>query len=481
MWSACAALDGTVSDEHGGRVGNVTLRAFHQATNRNYPLGPYWNLGFRYDSPSMSKRAGLLLFLAFAVLFLALNQGAYRGYFQDDEIDNLSWTPYLSPLDFLKGAITPQFQPNNFRPAGHYYFHAVEELAGLDFPVYVGVLQALHLCNVWLLWMLARRLGAAPFAAAAACFFFGIHMALFDDFWKPMYVFDVLCAGFCLLSIWCYTRERWVLSFAAFWLAYKSKELAVMLPVVLAAYELWYGKRRWKPLVAFFAVSLSFGVQGMWNNPNKDNDYTFRFTAAALAKTSVYYAGRIFLLPYLGFVAPAFALLARHRRTWFGLVMMGLFFVPMLFLPGRIYSAYCYLPFTGLAIALTGVAEALSPAALAIFLALWLPMDIHELRVRQRETLARDSEVRTWMSAVRRFAATREPVDAFVFDGAPAGFQRWGIEGALKYFYERGNLIVQSRDEAAANPLPTRRVALLTWDAVRKRLEITVSGAKALQ
>ena len=314
---------------------------------------------------SMSKRAGLLLFAAFAALFLTVNRDAYRGYFQDDEIDNLSWTPYLGPLDFLKGAATPQFQANNFRPVGHYYFHAVEEVAGLDFPVYVAVLHAFHLLNVWLLWLVARRLGAAPFAAAAACLFFGLHMALFDDFWKPMYIFDVLCATFCLLSLWCYASGRWVLSFAAFWLAYKSKEMAVMLPAVLLAFEFWFGKRRWKPLVPFFLVSLSFGVQGMLGNPNKDNDYTFRFTAAALAKTSVFYAGRIFLIPYLGFVVPAFAFLARNRRTWFGLAAMGLFLFPVLFLPGRMFSAYCYLPFTGLAIAITGLAESASPAALA--------------------------------------------------------------------------------------------------------------------
>ena len=76
-------------------------------------------------------------------------------------------------------------------------------------------------------------------------------------------------------------------------------------------------------------ASLSFGVQGMLGNPNHDNDYTFRFTAAALAKTSVFYAGRIFLIPYLGFVVPAFALLARNRRTWFGLADFKLMGVPV--------------------------------------------------------------------------------------------------------------------------------------------------------
>ena len=430
----------------------------------------------------MSKRAGLILFVAFAAVFLTVNRDAYRGYFQDDEIDNLSWAPYLGPLDFLKGAATPRFQANNFRPVGHYYFHAVEEIAGLDFPVYVAVLHAFHLLNVWMLWLVARRLGATPFATAAACLFFGLHMALFDNFWKPMYVFDVLCATFCLLSVWCYASERWVLSFAAFWLAYKSKELAVMLPLVLLTFEIWFGKRRWKPLAPFFLTSLSFGVQGILGNPNRDNDYTFRFTAAALAKTSVFYAGRVFLIPYLGFVVPAMAFLARGhvtsaRRTWFGLAAMGLFLFPVLFLPGRMFSGYCYLPFAGLAIALTGLAEAASPAALAVFLALWLPMDIHELRLRRRDTLANDDEVRTWMSAAGRFAGGKERVDAFVFSGAPAGFHQWGVEGALKYFYERSDLTVKPAGDAGAAALvATRRVALLNWDAARKRLDIAIRG-----
>ena len=426
----------------------------------------------------MSKRAGILLFVAFAALFLVLNHGAWQGYFQDDEIDNLSWTPYLSPLDFLKGVATPFFQPNNFRPVGHYYFHAVEELAGLRFPAYVAVIQAFHLLNVLLLWLVVRRLGAPPVAAAAACLFFGLHMALFDDFWKPMYVFDVLCSTLCLLSLWCYMRGRWLLSFAAFWLAYKSKELAVMLPVALAAWEWWFGQRRWARLAPFFLVSLSFGLQGMWSNPNRDNDYTFRFTPSALSSTAAFYAGRVFLLPYLGFVVPFFALLARNRRTWFGLAFMACFLLPLLFLPGRLFSAYCYLPFIGLAIALTGLTAAASPAALALFLVLWLPMDIRELRLRARETLARDAAIRAWMTGVRRFAAAGEQVDAFVFSGAPAGFQRWGIEGALKYYYERQDLKIRSSAEGGAGPVPPeRRVAVLDWDPARNRLDIAVRSS----
>ncbi len=37
--------------------------------------------------------------------------------------------------------------------------------------------------------------------------------------------------------------------------AYKAKELAVMLPVVLLAYEYWFGKRRFAVLIPFFCVA----------------------------------------------------------------------------------------------------------------------------------------------------------------------------------------------------------------------------------
>jgi len=259
-----------------------------------------------------------------------------------------------------------------------------------------------------------------------------------------------------------------VLSFVAFWLAYKSKELAVMLPVLLLCYEVWFGKRRWKPLVPFFLVALSFGVQSMVLNANRNSDYTFRFTWDALRSTAPFYAGRIFLVPYLGFAVPL--LLARNRRTWFGLAAMALFLFPMLFLPGRVFSAYCYLPLTGLAIALTGVAEATSAWAVVVFVLLMLPLDQRELRRNSRETLARGEEVRVWMGTVGRFASANPQVDTFVYVGAPRGFQGWGVAGAIKYFYKRGDLGIWPVGEAGA--AAGRHAAVLRWDHWRRRLEI---------
>src|ERR1039457_6955080 len=341
---------------------------------------------------SMSKRAGVACFLLLGALFAIVNRGAYKGFFTDDDFDHLSWTRNASVPMVIQGLLTPRFQPNNFRPAGHFFYHEEESLFGFDFPKYVAALHLLHLLNVWLVWLLARRLGARPLPAAAACVFFALHMGFFDAVWKPAYIFDVLCATFSLLSILSYARGSWILSFISFWLAYKAKELAVMLPFVLACYEIWFGSRKWKPLIPFFLASFSFGLQRLLLNPNHDNDYSFRFTAGALAETGVFYAGRVFLVPYLGFALPIALWFARNRRVRFGLAAMLLFFIPMLFLPGRIDTAYCYLPFAAVAIAFAGMAETAPIAVLAVFFLLWLPLDLHELRLQRRGILARSEQ-----------------------------------------------------------------------------------------
>jgi hypothetical protein len=246
-----------------------------------------------------------------------------------------------------------------------------------------------------------------------------------------------------------------------------------MLPLVLACYEFWFGRRRWLPLVPFFLVSLSFGVQGLLLNPNKDNDYTFRFTLPALSRTIPYYASRVFLLPWIGLMVLPAALLAGTRRAWFGMAMMVLLIFPLLFLPGRLFSAYCYVPFTGLAILLTGLAALDRPVLVAAFFLLWLPADYRALRAQRNVTLARDADVREWVTTVARFASAAPPVDAFVYSGTPDGFEHWGVEGALKYVFHRGDLTIRYIDDPGARDMLRHpRVALLAWDGAGHKLEI---------
>lgn len=270
----------------------------------------------------MSGRQRVLCYVCFVLLFLTLNRRSYQGYFQADDLDTLSWAPRLAPTRYLKAALSPRLQENKFRPVGHFFFYVGGSLFGFDFPKWAGLVQAIHLLNVMLLWLVIRQLGAAPVAAMTACLFWGLHMALFDAFWKPMYIFDVLCASFSLLAILFYRCEHWIGSFASFWLAYKAKELAVMLPLVLLASEYYFGAGSWKRraihLAPFFLVSLSFGLQAVLTSPHRNDAYTFRLTSHALKKTSAYYAGRVFLVPYLGFAVLLAGVVWRRKLIRFG-------------------------------------------------------------------------------------------------------------------------------------------------------------------
>ena len=81
----------------------------------------------------MSGRTGSILFLLWAAAFLTVNRAAYRGYFQDDDFNTLSWTRSSPVSEYVEAALTPLFLTNNFRPVGHFYFRVAERFFGLDF------------------------------------------------------------------------------------------------------------------------------------------------------------------------------------------------------------------------------------------------------------------------------------------------------------------------------------------------------------
>ena len=425
----------------------------------------------------MSWRTGLILFLALMALFLAVNRPAYKGYFTDDDFEHLSWTRQAPLGEFLIGLVTPKFQTNNFRPVGHLFYREEARLFGFDFHKYLAATHVLHFLNVWLLWLLARRLGAGPFAAAAGCVFFALHPGYFEAVWKPAYIFDILCATFSLASLLSYARGRWIASLVCFWLAYKAKELAVMIPLVLACYEFWYGKKRWKPLAPFFLVSTWFALQALILTPNtgEDNPYTFHFTLGALAVTGAFYAGRVFLLPYLGFAVPVAAWFSTNRRILFGTAAMILFFVPVLFLPGRMETAYCYLPFTGLAIALTGAAEMFHPAIVVAALLLFAPLEYRDLRMERREKLAKDDDARAWVAPWSKFAPGAGSVDTFFWNGTPDGFGGFGVESAIRCFYPGSGFHIRYYDRPPVS-MEGNRAVFLTWNESLHKLDIVSHG-----
>ncbi len=421
----------------------------------------------------MSLRRGLLLFAAMVLLFLLANRAAYKGYFSDDDLDNLVQTRGATSAQFAQGLVTPKLSEWNFRPVGHFYYKALGAAAGLNFRPYVFVLHALHIFNVWLVWLLLRRLGAEWTAATAGAAFFAFHMACFDAYWKPMFVFDVLCTAFLLATLLLYLRGHWLLALIPYWLAYKSKEPAIALPAVLLLYEFLLGERRWKRVLPYAAIAVSFGLQALFVNRGPVNNYSLVFTPQALWTTFSFYCSQILLIPYAGVLLIPLAFLVKDKRVRFGLASIALLLGPMWFLPGRLFAVYLYIPLIGAAIAFCFASERWKPAWIAGFFVLWIPFNYMLLRQNRGVTLAAAVEDRAFVESAGILMNSQPALREIVYDGAPAAMNPWGVQAAFAWHQPDPALRVSSLDSPEAKQLLSKQnLAVVSWDGARRRLLI---------
>jgi hypothetical protein len=63
-------------------------------------------------------------------------------------------------------------------------------------------------------------------------------------------------------------------------------------------------------------------------------------------------------------------------------------------------------------------------------------------------------------------------VRTFLYDGAPSAMNRWGVQGAIRYFAGPGELHIYSvEDRDRAQAFLAERFGLLVWDARHRRLQ----------
>jgi hypothetical protein len=138
-------------------------------------------------------------------------------------------------------------------------------------------------------------------------------------------------------------------------------------------------------------------------------------------------------------------------------------------------------PFLGLAVTFSGVAERLHPAVLAVFFLLWAPLDLHELRVERRTILALDDQVREWVTTVADFARTSPKPRAVIYEGGIPGFADWGEKGAVRYLFNDLRLPVYYINEPEAAPLlHAPGVAMLVWNRPARKLTASFHGEQDL-
>jgi len=406
--------------------------------------------------------AGLIA-AALVVLFFAANGKAYWGYFSDDDLDNLAWTSYVGLDEFARGLADLRLSPHNFRPLGHVYFWALGRLADDFYPAYVAVIQALHLLNAGLLFGWLRRLGFNRLPALGAMALWTFHFALFDAVWRPMYVFDVLCGTFGLLVWHAWLSRRWILAAALFWCAYKSKEVALFLPAGLLLYEFTHGQRRWRPLLPQLAVAFSFGLQALLAPKASPTDYTLQFTAPALAHCASFYARNAGGWWFAALLLPGMA----EPRAWWSFGAGVALLTPLLFLPGRRFAVYWYVP---LALLMPVVAASFHrwrywPALLAA----WALFDERRLRERRRDYWPAAEQARAFYQQLGAVAPRLAGLETLYYNSVPAGTNAWGVEGMVHWRSRNPSLKVQYADPA---PPLAPGTALAQWDPARRQLTV---------
>jgi hypothetical protein len=405
------------------------------------------------------------------LLFLIANRAAYRGFFTDDDFDNLANAREIPLSDYPRAFAIPALTGDGvFRAAPYFICSVAIRAAGLHFPRYIAMIHGLHLLNVFLVWRLARALGASITGRWAAAALFGFHIAAFDIYWKPMYIFDLVCCTFVLLTLLTYVRGQLVLSIAMFWLSLKSKEVAILLPAILAAYEYSIGPRRWKRLLPFAAIAAWMGSTAVFANIPTDNDYTLRFTPAAIWKCVRYYMCGVTPAPYVGFAVLAAPLIWRRRLVRIGILVFLVLLLPMLVLPGRLFLAYLYVPLIGLAIALSAATR---PVWIAVFFLLWIPWNYSALPRLRRAELAAAEDRRTWFQAVDTFVRQNPEIDNYVYDDQPETMGQHGMLGVLRLL--RPNVethLAWSHSPQAPQLLSAPHSAVIYWGYQRRQTRV---------
>jgi hypothetical protein len=374
-----------------------------------------------------------LCFLAAAVLFYFANRAAYKGFFSEDDLDNLTWPTYVGLDVYARQLLTFIFSPENFRPLGDFYYRYLYRAFHLNYAPYIAAIQLIHALNVVLLFLLLRNLNFSRLAAGAGALFYSFHAVVMEIYWKPMYVFDLLCALLCLITLLLYIRGHWILALLSFWLAYKTKELAVALPAALLAWECLLGRRKWKRLIPFFLIALNFGLQAVWRNRGMDhaNAYALHFSLKSLWHSVAFYSSALLFVRYGGLGLLLLPIWLRDRRLYLGLITLAAFLAPMLAVPGRQASVYWYVPMIGAAIVIASVAARTPTWAIAGLFALWFVFNYVQLREKRTEILAEGYRNRAMLATLQQYAKQMPPVRAVVYENPPDQVHMWGVDGAI--------------------------------------------------
>ncbi|MBI2680681.1 MAG: hypothetical protein HYX25_06705 [Candidatus Solibacter usitatus] len=332
----------------------------------------------RWLSPRLYLAWGGAILIA--CYFLSFTWRGLDSYFSRDDLMNVqSLHGYWEiPLWRLCADTFLVWLPS-YRPFGGVVYRFLFLGAGMN-PVPFHVFCFLLLfTNIALVYQVARILTDSAEMAFLAALIFCYHPALFDLYYDSATLYDLLCGAFYFTIICVYVKWRrsngsfsWIqvlILLTLLLLALQSKEMALTLPVILTAYEIFYPRRSLNRclilmyiLTAAVLTSKLLTKNALSANPLYHPQFSLDLVGHAYAH---YYRLLFPALPLSAALALVIAgLIWRAKLLWFGLLFFVVALVPVVVVPPRA-GFVMYIPMLGLALAAAFLMVAARDAAVS--------------------------------------------------------------------------------------------------------------------
>ena len=255
--------------------------------------------------------------LILAVYFFRLTRPTLRIYFSPDDLMNL-YRSWIFPVGHLVKANLLFFLASDYgRPMGSLWYRAIFAFTGFHAFWFHATNLAILAANIWLTYVVARRLAGSREIAALTALAMAYQQPLLWLYYNTGFIYDVLCYFFLFAALALYLRVRdrdealrpwqWTALFALYICALNTKEMATMLPAFLGCYELLYHTpRAWQPaalrrwllregratlitgaVAVLFVIGRSVGPLSLTNNAA----YKPSFTLSQFLFTSGHFVG----------------------------------------------------------------------------------------------------------------------------------------------------------------------------------------------
>jgi len=189
--------------------------------------------------------------VALVAYFFLVSWDTLKAPFAADEMIAIYWYFHPTPWRLLFSQV--MLWHGYIRPLGGFFYLPAYLLFGLNPVPYHAYLLLLLLAGAYMMYRLARALGAGELAGAIVALIACYHGGLSNLYYNSVFVFDLLCGLFYFAAFAYYARirgagrllgRRQTLAFLGLYLcALNAKEMAVTMPAVMLAYEWTYHER----------------------------------------------------------------------------------------------------------------------------------------------------------------------------------------------------------------------------------------------